>query len=811
MELSRFEKKIEFDAIRDMVVDFCISPMGRELAGEIGLLDDLAAISRLLDETMEFAGILGQGGSFPAQDYFDLRPELQRLEVEGAFITLEHMFDLRTSLRVMDDITGFVRKYKATDINLIRSIVEGLEFEPWILERLEAVMDDRGVIRDNASPELASIRKKIAQKGSAVNRKIAQNLKAAKQQGWIAGDAEVTLRDGRQVIPVPATHKRRIPGTVIDESATGQTVYIEPAEVLEITNEIRELMNAERREIVRILRQFSDELRPEIPVLLVAYQELGRIDFIRARARLTRQLKATRPNLVKEPGLDWEEAYHPLLYLSHQRHKKEVIPLSITLDKEKRILVISGPNAGGKSVCLKTVGLLQYMVQCGLPVPVRDGSTSGIFTRFFIDIGDEQSLENDLSTYSSHLLNMKELVSEGNGTTLFLIDEFGTGTEPRLGGAIAEAVLETLNDRKCYGVVTTHYSNLKLLAGEGSGIVNGAMLFDTARMEPLYQLSIGKPGSSFAFEIARKIGFPEMLLQKAEAKTGKEQLDFDVQLQQLDAEKRALEKKHREFDVADSFLSEMISKYESLKSDLDSRKQKIIDEAREEARQLIESSNRLIEQTIREIRESQADRERTQMLRRKLASAKENLEKAPGKKEPQPKESGIIPGENEGKAPLPDNDDITVGDTVQVRGQDVRGEVTEVLGDDLVIGFNSITFRTTREKVEKIPAPAGRKKTAKPSGRTARISASMNDKLANFRFQLDVRGMRGDEAVGKVQHYLDDAAMLRISEVRILHGKGHGILRTLIHEYLRSNPEVRQFRDEHIERGGHGITIVILK
>jgi DNA mismatch repair protein MutS2 len=804
-----FEQKIEFDAIRTMVSDHCISAMGKEHAGQIQFQDDLEIIERQIDETIEFCGILATGSGFPAQDYFDLREELKRIRVEGAFITQEMMFDLRSSLMTMTAIVKFIKSYKETDIPSIRNIMEGIQIEPWILKKLEGIIDDRGMIRDNASVDLADLRKKIAQKENALNRKIAQNLKIAKQQGWVARDAEVALRDGRQVIPVSASHKRQIQGLIVDESATGQTVYIEPTEALAISNEMRELKGAEKREIIRILKHFTDDIRPELPALLQNYEVLGKIDFVRSKARLALQINGNKPKLNHSPELDWQEAIHPLLYISHMKQKKNVVPLSIKLSRENRILVISGPNAGGKSVCLKTVGLLQYMVQCGFPIPVGDGSTSGVFKNLFIDIGDEQSLENDLSTYSSHLLNMKNLVINGDAETLFLIDEFGTGTEPRLGGAIAETTLEKLNEKKCFGVVTTHYSNLKLLAKKGNGIINGAMLFDAKKMEPLYQLSMGKPGSSFAFEIARKIGFPEELLDNAEIKTGKKQLDFDEQLQQLDLEKRELDKKKQEFSVADSFLSELIEKYENLKNDLESKKRKIIEDAQEEAFSLLQSSNRMIEQTIREIREAQADKKKTMELRKALWVEKEKIKKARKTKTPAKKEKEAKHGLKKAK---PADTKIRTGDTVRIPGQDIKGEVLSISGDEVVLGFNSISFRTQLDKVEKIPVKENQKQTSKrKSEGYSGIADRLNAKMANFSFQLDVRGMRGEEAVEKLRNYIDDASMLNISEVKILHGKGHGILRTLVHDYLRTLPEIKTFRDEHIERGGHGITIVILK
>lgn len=803
-----FENKIEFDSIRMMVRNLCISTMGMEWVDNIVFLTDHGAISNLLDETMEFTEILESGGGFPSQDYFDMRDEFERIRIEGSFISPERLFDLRSSISTILDIVQTITKFEDSEIPRLKEIVSEIHIEPFLLRAMDSILDEKGNIRDKASDELQDIRRKLIQKEKSLNQKIAQNLRMAKQQGWIPGDMEVTIREGRQVLPIPVAHKRKIPGVILDESATGQTVFVEPVDVLEISNVIRELKSAERREIIRILKIFTDDIRPFIPELTKSYIILGQIDFIRAKARFTLQVEGGKPKIKQQPGLKWIDAIHPLLFLSHHKQKKAVIPLNIQLNDEERILVISGPNAGGKSVCLKTVGLLQYMVQCGFPIPLKDGSSCGIFDHLFIDIGDEQSLENDLSTYSSHLLNMKNLVLNGKAKTLFLIDEFGTGTEPRLGGAIAEAILEKLNEKKYFGVITTHYSNLKLLAKNGNGIVNGAMLYDANKMEPLYELVIGKPGSSFAFEIARKIGFPDDLLQKAEVKTGKKQLDFDQQLQQLDIEKRVLDQQKQEFNVADSFLSEMIEKYENLKNDLESQKKKIIADAKTEALKILESSNKLIEHTIKEIRETEAEKKKTLALRKQLWASKEKIKKQLTNEE---KENTKTPKES---TPVKESFDpkIRIGDMVMLPEQDIQGEVLSIKGDEVVLGFNSISFRTQLNKVEKLSKKAIKKQKSDAKTSTYRkMSEQMNDKVANFSFQLDVRGMRGEEAIAKVKHYLDDAVLLSMKEVKILHGKGQGILRTLIHDFLRTMPEIEQFRDEHVERGGHGITIVILK
>ena len=734
---------------------------------------------------------------------------MKRISIEGTYIEQDKLFNLKSSLETISDCIAFITKQDHSKFPELITLVAPVNIDPDLSRKIDRIIDSAGEIKDAASSQLGEIRRKLISKRSSIDRKINHSLQQAKKSGWVSSDSEITIRNGRLVIPVPAAYKRQMRGFVHDQSATGQTIYIEPEEVFETNNEIREIEAEERREIIRILKDISDFIRPLIPSLLEAYRFLGIIDFIRAKAKLALRINAVKPQLLTDPQLNWNESVHPLLYLSHSKQKKTVVPLDIKLNQEQRILVISGPNAGGKSVCLKTIGLLQYMLQCGLLIPVKDDSIAGIFNSLFIDIGDEQSLENDLSTYSSHLNNMKHFVLNANASSLFLIDEFGTGTEPQLGGAIAQAVLEKLNEKKAYGVVTTHYSNLKLMARKENGIVNGAMLFDTKAMQPLYQLSIGKPGSSFAFEIARKIGFPKQILKEAEHYIGKKQLDFDEQLQQLEIEKQTLVKEQQKVSAADGRLQNLIDKYQDLLQNLDSKKSEIILKAKKEAESLIESSNKLIENTIREIREAQADKEKTKLLREKI-KAKEKKIKAIGSDVNKQVEVKIK-AKAEAKEEAGDIGNIKTGDFVKISEQDVTGEVIEITDDEVVVGFNSVRFKTQLNKIEKIHEKDSRKLSAPKSSGKNSIINDLNDKLANFKHQIDVRGKRGEEAVELVRQYIDDAILLNIREIRILHGKGFGILRTMIHEYLRTVSEIRQFQDEHIERGGHGITVVILK
>jgi DNA mismatch repair protein MutS2 len=804
-----FEEKVGFNRIREMLRELCLSPSGEAYVDRIRFISNYDLLVKLLSQTEEFRQLISMPGNFPSNDYFDLTPELTRIAIEGTYIEQEKLFDLRSSLATINECVKYISKQEPGKFPELRSLINPVNIEPEIVNRIDKIIDNAGKITDSASRELGEIRKKLASKRSSIDRKIKSSLQQAIKSGWVNSDTEVTIRNGRQVIPVPAAYKRQLRGFIHDQSATGQTVYIEPEEIFETNNEIREIEAEERREIIRILKEVSSLIRPEIPALLEAYRILGIIDFIRAKAKFAIKINAIKPELDHEPGIDWNLAVHPLLFLSHQKQKKTVVPLNIKLSREQRILVISGPNAGGKSVCLKTIGLLQYMLQCGLLIPVDDVSKSGIFTSLFIDIGDEQSLENDLSTYSSHLTSMKYFVQNSDSSSLFLIDEFGTGTEPQLGGAIAEAVLEKLNSKETFGVVTTHYSNLKLMAGKENGIVNGAMLFDSKAMQPLYQLSIGKPGSSFAFEIARKIGFPKAILQNAEKKVGKKQLDFDQQLQQLEIDKSEILKEKQKLSDSKEQLSRITEKYHKLNNSLETRKSEIILAAQKDAAQLIESSNKLIENTIKEIRESQADKEKTKLLRADLKVRQKNIiSQVPGIKLKKKKEKPAAPSEitfNKKEA-------ITIGDVIKITDQNVMGEVLEINDDEVVIGFNSVRFKTRISRIEKISKEESKNlpKLTVHSKRSDVIN-DLNDKLATFNLQLDVRGQRGEAAIDLVKHYVDDAILLNIREVRILHGKGFGILRTMIHEYLRTLPEIKQFHDEHIERGGQGITVVILK
>ncbi|MBP7849317.1 MAG: Smr/MutS family protein [Lentimicrobiaceae bacterium] len=808
-----FEQKTGFDQIRRLLSMHCMSDPARDLVAEIHFTDDMDDIRVALDQAMEMRRILLFSEPFPAQDYFDMRDGLRLLAVKGAFLEPAVLVELRASLHSIAGICHFLLGERQGEYPELATLAAEVSIDPEIIASLDRLLDERGIVRDDASPELARLRRERFRLQARVEQEISAIMTQARRSGWVADDAEMTIRNGRLVLPVLAASKRQLKGLIHDRSATGHTLYIEPQEIFEANNEIRELELAEEEEIRRILTALADTLRPMLPEIRAAYDFLARMDLIRAKARLALQLKADKPLLNDKPIIEWFDAVHPLLYLSHQAQKKSVVPLRIKLDDGERILVISGPNAGGKSVALKTVVLLQYMLQCGLLVPMRATSETGIFNKLLLDIGDEQSLENDLSTYSSHLLNMQVFLRESDAGTLFLIDEFGAGTEPRFGGALAEAILEKLHTKGAFGVVTTHYANLKMMGGQRDGIINGAMQFDVTNMSPLFALETGKPGSSFAFEIASRIGLGQDVLDAAVQKAGQDLIDLDRQLQQLENDRRAMDKKQTELRVADAFLSEMIDKYENQTRDLEKRRQEILAEARKQARTLIEDSNRLIETTIREIKEASASREATRALRQKLEEQAAALVS-----EPQPPEV-IIKKEKEdiiekpppaarktSKVSLPK--ELTTGDKVQVVGQQTIGEIISIQGKMAEVAFASMKMRLPVSQLQRPDAKEMKEQARSKPRSERRIIDEINEKMANFNAQIDLRGMRAEECLYTLRHYIDDAILLNINTIRILHGKGDGILRQVVREFVSHIPEVRQYHDEHIEMGGHGITVV---
>ncbi|MFO8129961.1 MAG: endonuclease MutS2 [Bacteroidales bacterium] len=798
-----FEEKIGFHHIRDLLSQQCISDLGKMHIEGIRFSTGREEINRQLEECNEFLQILGSGKPFPGQDYFDLRPELQRIRVKGTFIQPEELISLNISLGTILECKSYIDQAGEGAYPRLQHIASGILVDPGIIRFLRKLLDDKNMIRDNASAELSRIRKELRNKNSGIERKINQAFAAAKKAGYTPDDLEVTIRGGRMVLPVLARNKRKVRGFIHDVSATGQTVYIEPTEVFDINNEIKDLENSEKREIVKILTAFTDFLRPHLDELLQAYEILGLFDFIRAKARFASITGGIKPGILESCLIDWDEAIHPLLYLSLRERNRNIVPLTIRLDHMQRILVISGPNAGGKSVCLKTAGLLQYMLQCGLLVPMKEGSRAGIFKDIFMDIGDDQSLENDLSTYSSHLSNIRYFVEHATHRTLFLIDEFGTGTEPQLGGAIAEAALEELNNIQAWGVVTTHYANLKLLADNTQGIMNGAMLFDSKKMKPLFRLKTGKPGSSFAFEIARQIGLPEAILQKASQKSGKKQADFDKQLQQLETEKEEVRKEREKYRVSDSFFAELIEKYERLNEALENEREHILNQARMEAGELIRSSNRMIEKTIRDIKEGRAEKEKTQQARKELRAYQKKIQES---------KTGTPKAKKKKKAvqkPSASDRNFRKGDTVKLIHHNTLGEIIDIRDTSAIVSTGSIRFHIPFMHLEKVTP--GKEKPLGMHKKYGSIVDDLNTKLSHFSLDLDLRGMRAEEALAAAGRYIDDALLLSVKEVRIIHGKGDGILRSVVRDMLSQTEGIAGYGDEHVEKGGSGITIVKLK
>jgi DNA mismatch repair protein MutS2 len=760
-------------------------------------------IKQQLSLSSEMMEILKTETSFPASDYFDLSNEITRLRPAGTFFDPALLGDFRASLVSIQRLLVFFHREESEAYTELRKLSETIRVEPEIIHLLNKILDDRGEIRDDASPELLRIRQEIKRMENRAIRRIEEILKEAKKEKITNDDAEITLRNGRLVIPIPAGGKKRLRGFIHDASATGQTLFVEPDEVFDINNEVAELGVQEKQELIRILTHLADRVRPHSGDLLAAYAYLTTIDFIRAKAAFSLSIHAIVPQLVDFPLINWIKAVHPLLWLLHQAQGKEVVPQNLHLDQENRILIISGPNAGGKSVTLRTVALLQYMLQCGLPIPVKDGSEAGIFKGILLDMGDEQSIENDLSTYSSHLLAMRQFLEKAQTGILFLIDEMGSGTEPRAGGAIAEAVIEKLSKSGAIGIITTHYANLKLLQGKVDGIVNGAMLFDLRTMKPLYRLQTGRPGSSFAFEIAKQMGLPEEVIRSAEEKAGQQQISFDQQLQQLEIEKEELDKKRKELELADELLSNALKKYQDLYNKLEFNKKEILRKAREEAADLLKQTNRLIENTIAEIKKTQAEKEATLRARQQLQEKKKILEQEKEKLKPEPIRLVKEPAEAEGDKP---ERPLKPGDIVRIRNIDTVGELISINEDEAVVLFNNVKLTTRPGELEH----AGRQKKTTLRRRNS-ITNEIQRKLDNFRLTIDLRGMRGEDALRRVDHFIDEAILLNIKEIRILHGKGNGILRTLVRQHLSQTNAVDSFHDESPEAGGDGITIVSLK
>lgn len=832
---QNFEQKIGFTQIRQMLTGKCLSGLGKERVENMDFSDNFTEINRRMEQTIEFIRILQEENDFPDQYFFDVRPSLKRIRVEGLYMDEQEVFDLRRSLETIRDIVRFLQHTEnpeeedgktGSPYPNLRELAGDILVFPQIITHINNILDKFGKVKDNASPELLRIRRELTATTGSISRSLNNILRSAQAEGYVDKDATPTMRDGRLVIPVAPGMKRKIRGIVHDESATGKTVFIEPAEVVDANNRIRELENEERREIVRILTEFSAFVRPQVPALLQSYEFLAEIDFIRAKALLSIEIKAVKPALEDNQVIDWFEAVHPLLQISLAKHNKKVVPLDIELNTRQRILLISGPNAGGKSVCLKTVGLLQYMLQCGMPVPMNERSHAGIFSHIFIDIGDEQSIEDDLSTYSSHLTNMKMMMKYCNERSLILIDEFGGGTEPQIGGAIAEAVLKRFNARHTFGVITTHYQNLKHFAEDHEGVINGAMLYDRHEMRALFQLQIGNPGSSFAVEIARKIGLPEEVIADASEIVGSEYIQSDKYLQDIVRDKRYWETKRQNIRKREKQMEETIARYEREIAELEQNRREILKKAREDAERLLQESNAKIENTIRTIKESQAEKERTRQTRqeledfrrqmqerekaeleekiaRKMESLREKQERKKNKKAKAQQAAAAQPV-------LPKPSPITTGEYVRIKGQNTVGQVLEINDRNAVVMFGLMKTNVKTERLERTEAPKQSNTPSKTTFVSNETQEHMHEKRLNFKQDIDVRGMRGDEAIQAVTYFIDDAILVGVGRVRILHGTGNGILRTLIRQYLATVPGVAHFQDEHVQFGGAGITVVDL-
>lgn len=808
-----FEQKIDFQKVRQLIADRCLSTLGEEKVDEMQFSSSFDEIQILLSQTEEFVRIKREEDNFPLDSFFDLRPVLRRIKAAGSWIDLVALSELRRSLLTINSIVGFLSRDDDKEVRYpqLMLLAENVITFPEITKKIDQILDNFGQIRDNASPNLSSIRRELTRTINSISGSLNSILRKAQAEGFVDKDVAPSMRDGRLVIPVNPSHKRKIKGIVHDESASGKTVFIEPSEVVEANNRIRELESDERREIIKILTDFTNFLRPYLSDLLESYEFLAKIDFIQAKASFALFIGGIKPPMENRQMLDWVHAIHPLLDIALKKQNRKLVPLDITLEGSKRILVISGPNAGGKSVCLKTVGLLQYMVQCGILIPLKENSTVGVFDDIFIDIGDEQSIENDLSTYSSHLMNMKYFERYCNNKSLLLIDEFGSGTEPQIGAAIAQALLDRFNKRESFGVITTHYQNLKHFANENEGVVNGAMLYDRHEMKPLFQLSIGNPGSSFAVEIARNIGLPESVISDASTIVGSDYINMDKYLQDISRDKRYWERKRDEIRRERNRLESVTTKYESELEDINKQKKEILSEAKKQAEQILSDSNALIESTVREIKETKADKEKTKLARQKLSSFKEQLDKqsenenddakGAGKKKGLKKET--VKQKRASSKKASSINDLKPGDFVRLKGQTTHGEVMEVSGKKATVAFGMIKSTVDISKLETVSNNQIKKE--KKSSNTRDL---IHERKLNFKQDIDVRGMRGDEALQAVMYFIDDAIQLGMSRVRILHGTGTGALRQIIREYLATVNGVSHFQDEHVQFGGAGITVI---
>ena len=843
---QNFEGKIGFGDIRRLIKGNCLSTLGTEMVDNMAFSDDATTINEWMLQVKEFRRLQEEDDDFPLQYFFDVRIAVAKLRLENVHIEINDLFDLRRSLDTIHNIVKFLcrtengealsdEKEKAKYPALQR-LTDGVLTFPKIVQRIDQILDKFGKMRDDASPELSSIRRELSHTEGSISRTLHSILRTAQSEGLVDKDVAPTIRDGRLVIPIAPGLKRKIKGIVHDESASGRTVFVEPSEVVEANNRIRELEASERREIIRILTEITKEIRPHVKDILQSYRFLAMIDFIRAKAEFAEQTNGIEPTVENYPHIDWIRAIHPLLQQSLEKQGKKVVPLDIILNNDQRILIISGPNAGGKSVCMKTVGLLQYMLQCGVSIPISERSTTGIFKNIMIDIGDEQNIENDLSTYSSHLLNMKNMMKNSNAQTLLLIDEFGGGTEPQIGGAIAESVLKQFCERQAFGVITTHYQNLKHFADNHPNVANAAMLYDRHEMQALFKLSIGQPGSSFAIEIARKIGLPEAVIKDASEIVGSDYIQSDKYLQDIVRDKRYWENKRQTIHQREKDIERTISRYEENLSDIERRRKEILGKAKQQAEELLQESNKRIENVIKEIRENQAEKEETKRIReelrtfksevenidskandediaRKIAQIQARKERKAKRKEEKAHQAGQPPQQNISIPEKKKQEDITIGSTVRIKGLTSMGKVESINGKMATVIFGDMRTKLRLERLERCEKQEKTETNNKHENlQSYSISKdtreAIDSRKLNFKQDIDVRGMRGDEALNAITYFIDDAILLGVSRIRILHGKGNGILRQIIRQYLGTVPNVTHFADEHVQFGGAGITVV---
>lgn len=793
---KNIEQKLGFNQVKELVQARCLSPMGMQYIDRIRFVNRFDLLEKMLQQTKEFKTLLQEDTPFPNEHYFDVGPWLHKAKIEGVWLQEDELQQMKLVLQTFLQVTRYFRERNGKYPQL-ESLLEGLIINDLIIRRIDRIIDLEGNLRPNASPDLSKISSKIAEKESEIRKRIQKLFDKNTDLGYLTEQIGITIREGRLVLPVLAEHKRHVPGFVHDESNTGQTVYIEPSECFDLNNMLRELQIAYRRERERILLELTDQIRPEIPELEKNLQRLGLFDFIRAKALTAIAMKADMPILNKHPSLNLVNAYHPLLRMSHDKLGLKTVPLSMSLNRDKHIVVISGPNAGGKSVCLKTVGLLQYMLQTGFLISCDSHSEVGVYKEMMVDIGDEQSIENDLSTYSSHLLSMKNFCDFADGKTLFLIDEFGTGTDPQFGGPLAEAILHHLAQKKAQGVVTTHFSNLKNFAANYSGLENASMLFDHQNMQPLYILELGKPGSSYAFELAVKSGLNQHIINYAKNKVGDKQRKVDDLLVELEKEKSQVSELKARFTEKENKSQQLLVQYEKLTDELEKNKRLLIKQAKQEALAIVTEANSRIEATIREIKEKQADSEVQKKARTEIKEELKELKTFVEKEK-------VL--ELETKPKISADQEIKIGDSVRVIGQENIGEVISIHKNIANVAMGELRSNINLNKLEKLS-----KAEVKTSLKNAPKGIDLNSKMQNFTHELNIIGTRGEEAIRAMNDFVDEAILLGIKQVRIVHGKGYGILRKLVREQLQHNKFVVNCHDEHIELGGDGVTIVNLR